>query len=111
MAIVDKRARDETTRRMACAAPAAAGEVLAVGLSFGCAAQLARLVVASRSGARGNTPDCTHCADWGPRGCSERNLLYEARRCDLLTKAAPGRAGGTLTDKARRLLEAPHGQH
>lgn len=40
-----------------------------------------------------------------------RNLLYEARRRGLLTKAAPGRAGGTLTDKARQLLEAPDGQH
>lgn len=33
-----------------------------------------------------------------------RNLLYEARRRDLLTRAGRGRAGGHLTDKARDLL-------
>lgn len=40
-----------------------------------------------------------------------RNVLYEARRRDLLTKSPPGKAGGQLTDKARRLLEgAKHGE-
>lgn len=34
-----------------------------------------------------------------------RNVLYEARRRGLLTKAAPGRAGGRLTDECRRILE------
>lgn len=33
-----------------------------------------------------------------------RNLLYEARRRELLTRAGRGRAGGHLTDKARDLL-------
>lgn len=36
---------------------------------------------------------------------SVRGLLHEARRRDLLTHAPPGRAGGQLTDKARRLLD------
>lgn len=34
-----------------------------------------------------------------------RNVLYEARRRELLTKAPPGRPGGQLTDKCRRTLE------
>lgn len=34
-----------------------------------------------------------------------RNLLYEARRRDLLTKAPDGKAGGTLTTRARSLLD------
>jgi hypothetical protein len=33
------------------------------------------------------------------------HLLYEARKRDLLTEAPRGKAGGELTDKARRLLE------
>jgi len=33
-----------------------------------------------------------------------RNLLYEARRRGLLTKASRGSAGGTLTEKALKLL-------
>jgi hypothetical protein len=33
-----------------------------------------------------------------------RNLLHEARRRKLLTKAPTGKAGGTLTNKARSLL-------
>jgi hypothetical protein len=40
-----------------------------------------------------------------------RNLLYEARRRNLRTKSAPGRAGGTLTDPALRLLEDNRGEH
>ena len=40
-----------------------------------------------------------------------RNALHEARRRGLLTRPPPGRAGGQLTDKARRLLEASHGEH
>jgi hypothetical protein len=35
-----------------------------------------------------------------------RNLVYEARKRDLLTPASPGSAGGELTPKATRLLEA-----
>ncbi len=34
-----------------------------------------------------------------------RNLLFQARERGLLTSAGPRRAGGDLTDKARRLLE------
>lgn len=34
-----------------------------------------------------------------------RNLLNEARRRDLLSESPKGRAGGALTDKARRILE------
>lgn len=34
-----------------------------------------------------------------------RNVLYEARRRELLTKAPPGRPGGQLTEKCRRILE------
>ncbi len=37
-----------------------------------------------------------------PAGVS--HLVHEARFRDLLTKSAPGRAGGVLTDKARALL-------
>jgi hypothetical protein len=37
-----------------------------------------------------------------------RNLLYEARRRGLLTSAPRGKAGGSLTDKARELLDATH---
>lgn len=44
-----------------------------------------------------------------------RNLLYEARRRDLLTAAPKGRPGGRLTDKARTMLDqqkgADGGQH
>lgn len=35
-----------------------------------------------------------------------RSLLYEARRRDLLTETPSGKAGGSLTDKARELLAA-----
>ena len=35
-----------------------------------------------------------------------RDLIYEARRRRLLTKTVRGRAGGRLTDKAKRLLLA-----
>ena len=34
-----------------------------------------------------------------------RDAVAECRRRDLLTKALPGRSGGELTDKAKRLLE------
>lgn len=34
-----------------------------------------------------------------------RNVLYEARRRDLLTKSPPGRPGGQLTEKCHRILE------
>jgi hypothetical protein len=37
-----------------------------------------------------------------------RNLIYEARRRDLLTRVAQGRAGGELTEKARGLLDGEH---
>jgi hypothetical protein len=34
-----------------------------------------------------------------------RDILYQARRRGLLTTAPPGKAGGELTDKARKVLE------
>jgi hypothetical protein len=34
-----------------------------------------------------------------------RTILHEARRRELLTKAPPGKAGGSLTEKARKVLE------
>jgi hypothetical protein len=34
-----------------------------------------------------------------------RDILYQARRRGLLTEAPPGKAGGELTDKARKILE------
>jgi hypothetical protein len=37
-----------------------------------------------------------------------RNWLHEARERGLLTAAPTGRAGGSLTDKAKDLLDGPH---
>jgi hypothetical protein len=37
-----------------------------------------------------------------------RNLLYETRRRGLLTSAPRGKAGGSLTEKAKELLDSTH---
>ena len=37
-----------------------------------------------------------------------RNFLHEARKRELLTAAPTGRAGGSLTDKAKELLDGTH---
>lgn len=39
-----------------------------------------------------------------------QNEINEARRRGLLTSAGPGKAGGELTDKARRLLKQNHAE-
>ena len=59
----------------------------------------------------GKTPTKTLAADMALSESQVRNVLHEARRRDLLTAAPRGRAGGELTEKARRVLAEAEGDN
>jgi hypothetical protein len=73
-------------------------------------AALAALYVAEvDNGNRNATSAVADQLGYGLR--SVGNWLREARRRELLTDPPPGRAGGSLTPKAKQLLEAKRGEH
>jgi transposase-like protein len=59
--------------------------------------------------AEGSTPTKDLAERLGYSASSIRDLIHQARRRGLLTRASKGLAGGELTENARRLLSIENG--